>query len=811
MANGYIALVKQSYSRVSLLVLGMLAVLFATQALGQALDWNRDLYYEKGSVVFFLGSEFTAQSGNRNVEPTLSTEIWKKTGEVIATSRASRIPGWSPATLYDIPQLTVAHKGRIWRNISRTINEEPGKFGINVWQSIGLDFNTPPVFSVNEFYELGNVVLYQGGLWQATLNQRGEVPSQSSAWVLLGYTSGQGSNEDSFNNAIQGNSDAMGNTWDRQSAYPVAGSVVTYHGILWRNSAPAATGEEPGAEGVNTWYMVGLEREEMLPEWNQSQSYAQSQAVKYGQYIWISRRLTSSVAPGQSVDWLLVGTIATKTLAWDFGKWYPQGSTVAYLGNRWFALRDTQAERPGDSTTGDKWVLFEEQRLSGFISVRNWRAGDAYPMIGMIVKYLERDWVNLRPVLFDGTMPPSSNAWELLNKKDSGTSAALGAAVSETDVQWQQARNYNIIGTVVTFNGLKYRSLIEVTGGNPPPYNQQAWQLLSDLKTAGTTLMPLTTEAKSSAEWNPQTIYDTRGAVVRYMGQDWTNSYWTQKDVPGESLVWQPLVIADEAAWNRYIIYDNTRTYTVLYKAKLYKNQHRTQGDEPGVSSAWMEVTSYADINGADWSATSQYTAPRMKAKHNGRTWYNLWPTTGQEPGASGVWQPETLLDEEPWSQFVIYDYKSRGEPERNYRVTYQGRVWVQSWWTQGDTPGVNDAWKPYVANTTHVNGNEWQAERIYSSPNMIVTWPATGSTREWYNRFSTKGDTPGQNPVWQPVTILDGEAWNTNVIYDASARGESKRNYVVTYNGQRWTNQWYSQGDQPGVSSVWQSLDKKP
>lgn len=151
MANGDTALVRQSYSRVSLLVLGMLAVLFATQALGQALDWNRDLYYEKGSVVFFLGSEFTAQSGNRNVEPTLSTEIWKKTGEVIATSRASRIPGWSPATLYDIPQLTVAHKGRIWRNISRTINEEPGKFGINVWQSIGLDFNTPPVFSVNEF------------------------------------------------------------------------------------------------------------------------------------------------------------------------------------------------------------------------------------------------------------------------------------------------------------------------------------------------------------------------------------------------------------------------------------------------------------------------------------------------------------------------------------------------------------------------------------------------------------------------------------------------------------------------------------
>lgn len=93
----------------------------------------------------------------------------------------------------------------------------------------------------------------------------------------------------------------------------------------------------------------------------------------------------------------------------------------------------------------------------------------------------------------------------------------------------------------------------------------------------------------------------------------------------------------------------------------------------------------------------------------------------------------------------------------------------------------------------------------------MIVTWPATSNTREWYNRFSTKGDIPGQNPVWQPVTIIDGDDWNQNVIHDASARGESKRSYVVTYNGQRWINQWYSQGDQPGVSSVWQLLDKKP
>jgi hypothetical protein len=94
------------------------ALLMACLPAFSAAEWNRDFYYDKGAVVTFLGSEFTAQSGNRNVEPTLSSEIWKKSGQVIGPSLLNNIPLWSSGTMYDIPQITVAHKGKLWRNTS---------------------------------------------------------------------------------------------------------------------------------------------------------------------------------------------------------------------------------------------------------------------------------------------------------------------------------------------------------------------------------------------------------------------------------------------------------------------------------------------------------------------------------------------------------------------------------------------------------------------------------------------------------------------------------------------------------------------
>lgn len=630
--------------------------------------------------------------------------------------------------MYDIPQITVAHKGKLWRNTFRTIGEEPGKIGIRVWQAIGLDFNTTPQFSANEYYEVGNVVLKDGGLWQSTVNQRGESPGKSGVWVLVGYSSAQGTRQDNFNPLNQGNNDALGNKWDRNNAYLVQGTVVTHHGILWTNSAPAAVGDEPGVEGVETWYMVGTEREEQLPTWNQAESYPLSSAVQHGQYIWISRRVTAGVEPGKSRDWLLVGTVPSKTLPWDFGKWYAQGTTIQHLGNRWFSIRDTQGERPGDSASSNKWVLFEEHRLSGFISIRNWRPGDAYPLIGTIVKYLEREWVNTNAVFFDPVMPSSSKAWELLNKGNSGASAAVTSAVNEDDVQWQPSRIYNVIGTIVLYEGVKYRNLIEVTGGNPPSQNTQAWRLLSqDVKadsnqqansppTSGSTANPAPSDGTSTggvstpnaqpnsivvdenARWNSETIYDIQGKVVQYQGTEWINSHWTKGDVPGQSVVWQPRMIKDGDPWSKFVIYDSSRAYSVLYQGKKYKNKYWTQGDEPGVSAAWGEEGDFAAINGADWKPGAPYTLAKMKAKHLGRMWYNLWPTTGQEPGASEVWQPEVLQDDEPWSRYTIYDYKSRGEPERMYRVTYNGRIWVNRWWTQGEMPGVSDAWQAYAA-----------------------------------------------------------------------------------------------------------------
>jgi len=73
------------------------------------------------------------------------------------------------------------------------------------------------------------------------------------------------------------------------------------------------------------------------------------------------------------------------------------------------------------------------------------------------------------------------------------------------------------------------------------------------------------------------------------------------------------------------------------------------------------------------------------------------------------------------------------------------------------------------------------------------------------YNITPNQGVTPGTTTDWQPITITDGDPWDTLVIYDGPSRGEGTRKYVVTHNGDRWINQYYTQGIAPGSAPDWQ------
>jgi hypothetical protein len=321
-----------------------------------------------------------------------------------------------------------------------------------------------------------------------------------------------------------------------------------------------------------------------------------------------------------------------------------------------------------------------------------------------------------------------------------------------------------------------------------------------------------------SNAWVPGQVYATAGAEVSHNGRTWTNSWWTNGE-PGIDPAWTiTSAINNGDAWIPGHAYE-TAGAEVSHNGKLYRNQWWTNG-EPGIDAAWVEISGTSDApetpvdtpdegdespelpsDGDLWRSDYTYATAGKIVVHpsGGPSWFNTGYTLGDTPGSSVEWQPQTITDGDPWNSLVLYDAATRNEGSRQYVVAHNGELWVNQYYTLGDVPGSSPAW---ARQDTPANGDLWRADYVYATAGKIVVYPSGGSS--WYNSGYSLGDQPDQTVVWQPVTITDGDPWDPLVIYDASTRNEGNRQYVVTHSGERWVNQYYSLGDQPGTSTAW-------
>lgn len=99
-------------------------------------------------------------------------------------------------------------------------------------------------------------------------------------------------------------------------------------------------------------------------------------------------------------------------------------------------------------------------------------------------------------------------------------------------------------------------------------------------------------------------------------------------------------------------------------------------------------------------------------------------------------------------------------------------------------------------------NGNipAWDASAVYLAGNKVTYNGATYEAKWW-----TQGDTPGSSSVWQLLGSDPGggdgsgapaDAWSANKVY---LGGD-----IVTYEGSTYKAKWWTQGEKPGTSSVW-------
>lgn len=156
--------------------------------------------------------------------------------------------------------------------------------------------------------------------------------------------------------------------------------------------------------------------------------------------------------------------------------------------------------------------------------------------------------------------------------------------------------------------------------------------------------------------------------------------------------------------WSANTAYELSGT-EVVYNNGVWRNKWWTQGDVPGASDVWEFVrgeNNGGDGNGGDgnggntdvqtWSAATTYDKAGTLVEYNGMIWRNKWWTQGDQPGSSDVW--EYVSGDPDEGVIKAYDINKTYDVAGT-KVAYEGKTYENKWWTKGDRPGpVNGPWK---------------------------------------------------------------------------------------------------------------------
>ncbi|MCL1125209.1 glycosyl hydrolase family 18 protein [Shewanella surugensis] len=88
-----------------------------------------------------------------------------------------------------------------------------------------------------------------------------------------------------------------------------------------------------------------------------------------------------------------------------------------------------------------------------------------------------------------------------------------------------------------------------------------------------------------------------------------------------------------------------------------------------------------------------------------------------------------------------------------------------------------------------------WDPETVYYTGDTVI-YSGVTFTAKWY----TKGDVPGRSDVWEEQDDGTSKEWSAYKVYNTGD--------TVIYNGETFTAKWYAKGDIPGESDVWASQD---
>lgn len=149
----------------------------------------------------------------------------------------------------------------------------------------------------------------------------------------------------------------------------------------------------------------------------------------------------------------------------------------------------------------------------------------------------------------------------------------------------------------------------------------------------------------------------------------------------------------------------------------------------------------------------------------------------------------------DPWDPSTVYNTGDR--------VTYDGKVFEASWWTQGQVPGASP-YGPWQEMAETPDGTAiWTASRIFNTGDIVVHNGKTYRAKWW-----TRNQEPGD--PWGPWEELAEDAEGTTIW---TPSGVFNTGDQVLYDGRLFEALWWTQNQVPGANpnGAWQEIAETP
>ncbi|ELR73043.1 Chitinase [Fulvivirga imtechensis AK7] len=138
-----------------------------------------------------------------------------------------------------------------------------------------------------------------------------------------------------------------------------------------------------------------------------------------------------------------------------------------------------------------------------------------------------------------------------------------------------------------------------------------------------------------------------------------------------------------------YALWTPTAEGSYVFKVEATDNEGSTT-----ISEAAFEVrlqTSTCDA--PQWDAGTTYASGGNVVQYNGKLYQNKWWTQGEVPGEADVWEfikncnGETDPCGEAWQPQKVYAASGT-------EVVYENKIYRNKWWSQGNVPTAGDPWE---------------------------------------------------------------------------------------------------------------------